>query len=164
MQTEVSNPLQPRGAGDSPGGCHQALVVLVLPISPRHSWEQMGTRVTQELSQTYLQGREQMGRAAGHRHLSFAAQTTFSIFYYCRKLHLEENITAHCSAGSAGREKQAGGTGAAGRRWQSRGKPHLSARAGGNSLRAIFQSHLCSPGNKSRILEMLLEEKMYHKF
>lgn len=35
---------------------------------------------------------------------------------------------------------------------------------GGNSLCAIFQSHLCSPGTKSWILEMLLEGKMYHKF
>lgn len=133
MQTDISNPLgwlffvfffqgtrrlQPRGARDSPGGCHWALVLHgAPPPPPGHKWEQMGTRVTQELSQTYLQGRRAHG--VERRHFSFVAQITFSLFCYCKKLHMEENIPARCSAGSAGHEKQAGR-----RRGQSRGKPH----------------------------------------
>lgn len=120
------------------------------PPSPPDPWAQLRTngdegdfpRPTCICGSGTLPGKgSTWGRAVGHGHFSFAAQTTFSLFYYCRKLYLEENITALCSAGSAGHGKQAGGMGAAGRRGQSRGKPHprqRSARAGGKLASCHF--------------------------
>lgn len=91
------------------------------------------------------------GRAVGHGCFSFVAQITFSLFYYHRKLHLEENITARRLCGTwkmSRREERA-----------EQRKPH-SARARGETHCVPF----CSPGTKSWILEVLLEGKMYHKF
>ena len=119
------------------------------PASPRHCPLARGLRTTGNewgpgglggfarptcIGNHTLPGKRSMwGRAVGHGHFSVAAQSTFSLFYYCRKLHLEGNIRAHCPAGSALCGKQAGGMGAAGRSGQTRGKPHPrqnSARAG----------------------------------
>lgn len=64
---------------------------------------------------------------------------------------MEENITAHCFAGSAGDGKRAEGweqQGGEGRAEENLTPGSTVPGLGGNSLRAIFQSHLCSPGTK----------------
>lgn len=76
--------LQPRGAGDSPGGSHQGLVLLSAALSPPGPWAQLGMNGDQGGSGAFpdLPADEgsTWGRAVGHGHVSSAAQTTFSPF------------------------------------------------------------------------------------
>lgn len=59
-----------------------------------------------------------------------------------------------------GREPQGGGD----RPEENLSPGRTVQRLGRNSLHAVYQSHLCGPGNKHWILETLLEERLYHEF
>lgn len=139
-------------------------MVLVLPHLPQ---AQLGTNGDQGDSGAFpdlpaVEGKHGVEQGADISHLRhkphFPFFITVGIFIWKKILqHIGQLALQDVENKQEGWEQQGG---------DGRAEENLTSvpGLGGNSLRAIFQSHLCSPGNKSWILEMLLEEKMYHKF
>lgn len=128
----------------------------------------MGTRVTQELSQTYLQGRgahgvEQQGMDISHmwHKPHFPSFTTVGSFIWKKILQHVASLALQEM-----KNEQRDGSSREERAEQRKTSPQAAQCQGWGETHCVPFSRVIFAVLEPRdwILEMLLEEKMYHKF